>query len=89
VERKPLEPAPQHDGALVRLGRALAHELDDGLRVHRRESRDGPCRAVREPLGDQLLGADEHVETVEEVRRDHVPRPVRDLEPGEVRQLFA
>ena len=68
------------------LERAPAHCGEHELGQRRGESGDRTGRAVGEPVSDQRLRPDEHVEPFEQVRVDLLERRVGYLHPREVRR---
>jgi methylglutaconyl-CoA hydratase len=78
---------PAHE--LGDIASALVNGGGDEIREDRRQRRDGPRGPGREPLRKQRFRADEDVEPFDQVRREALPRPVGDLQAGEVRRPLA
>jgi methylglutaconyl-CoA hydratase len=86
---KRLERVPQRAEALARLSAGLVNRLADELGEGRGKRRDRTPGAVLQPAVDQRLGADEHVEPLDEIRLQTLPGRVGDLHADEVRHPLA
>jgi methylglutaconyl-CoA hydratase len=85
VAGKALDACAQLADPRCLLAVGIAHRGRHALRKRRRERGHGTDGRRAHPLCNQRLRADEDVEAFDEVRREGLPRRVRDLEAGEVR----
>src|SRR5204863_6919280 len=81
VSRETLDRCSQLADSLGRTAAPAPYRLEHELREGCGERRHGADGAGAEPLVDERLRADEHVEAFDQVRLEAFPRRVRHLHP--------